>query len=207
VRIYLLRHGETEWNRLGRWQGRGDSPLTSLGVAQAKAYASLLARELGDPAAAALVTSPLGRARQTGAILRAAIPFAPDRCSESELLAEMSMGIWEGLTRAEVEARFPGALAQRDVDKWSYRIPQGESLALVQARAERWLRAQPPAEELVVVGHGMLSRVLRGTFLGLASAATLELPSHAHGQVYLLEGAGCRVLEVEVPSAPPTATG
>jgi broad specificity phosphatase PhoE len=202
MRIYLLRHGETEWNRLGRWQGRADSPLTPLGVAQAKAYAGVLRRELGDPASAWLVTSPLGRARQTGAILREALHFAPERCSESELLAEHDMGLWEGLGRADVDAKFPGEYARRDADKWSYVMPQGESYAHVHARAMRWLLAQRPGEVLVVVAHGMLSRVLRGAFLGLAGPATLELPSHSHGQLYVLEASGCRVLEAEVPPLP-----
>lgn len=199
MRIYLLRHGETEWNRLGRWQGRADSPLTQLGVAQARAYAGLLQRELADPASAWLVTSPLGRARQTGAILREVLPFAADRCSESELLAEHDMGLWEGLSRADVDVKFPGEYARRDSEKWSYVMPQGESYAHVQARATRWLLAQRPGELLVVVAHGMLSRVLRGAFLGLAGHATLELASHSHGQLYVLEGSSCRVLEVEVP--------
>ncbi len=202
MRIYLLRHGETEWNHAGRWQGRRDSPLTPLGVAQAKAYAALLARELRDPAKAWLVTSPLGRARQTGALLREQIPFLPERCSESELLVEYHMGLWEGLTRAEVEAGFPGELARRESAKWTHAMPGGESFADVQARALRWLRAQSSGETLVVVAHGMLSRALRGAFLGLAGPATLELPSHAHGQLYLLEDARCRALEVEVPSLP-----
>ena len=199
MRLYLLRHGETEWNRLGRLQGRGDSPLTPLGVAQAKACGRLLAREIGDAARACLVTSTLGRARQTGEILRTELGFAPERCGESELLAEHDMGLWEGLTQAEIEARFPGERARREADKWGYVVPQGESYERVQARVERWLGAQKPGAVLVVVAHGMTNRVLRGTFLRLASSAILELPGHVHGQICVLEGASCRVLQAEVP--------
>jgi probable phosphoglycerate mutase len=202
MRIYLLRHGETEWNLRGRLQGRGDSPLTPLGVAQAEACAEILAKELADPPAASLITSPLGRARQTGAILRARLPFAPERCGESELLVEHDMGAWEGLTPDEIDARFPGERTRRDADKWSYVVPQGESYSLVQARAQRWLGAQRRGEVLVVVAHSILSRGLRGAFLRLAAAATLELPGHRHGQIYLLEGAGCTLLQAEVAAVP-----
>jgi broad specificity phosphatase PhoE len=67
---YLLRHGETEWNRVSRKQGRGDSPLTSLGVRQVEAYARLLAQETSGCARVQLVTSPLGRARASAEIIR-----------------------------------------------------------------------------------------------------------------------------------------
>lgn len=201
MRLFVLRHGETEWNRVGRLQGHGDSPLTPLGVAQASACARLLASELGDPAHAWLVASPLGRARQTAEILRAEIPFQPERCSESKLLAEHHMGRWEGLTWAEIEQRFPGEQDRRRADKWGYVVPGGESYALLHARLEPWLRAQRQGETVVVVAHAMVSRVLRGTFLGLAAPALVELPNHGHGQICVLEGAGCRVLQAEVPPA------
>lgn len=192
--LYLLRHGETEWNRAGRWQGRGDSPLTSLGVAQARAYGEWLAARV-DPARTRLVTSPLGRARRTAEIIAQRLALPAPAFAEEPLLAEHHFGLWEGHTSAEVEVRFPGEQDRRRADRWSYVIPGGESYALVHARILTWAARQPFDRPLIVVTHEMVSRVLQGFLRDLPREQTLEL-RHAHGRLFHF--ANVRLVSVDV---------
>lgn len=104
--IYLLRHGETVWNTLGRFQGQLDSPLTRLGIEQADAVAGLLRAEIaGDAQSFEMQVSPLGRARETAARVQRLLPLAR---REDARLMEVSVGCWDGLTRFEIDMEFPG---------------------------------------------------------------------------------------------------
>ncbi len=154
--LLLLRHGETEWNRVGRLQGRDDSPLTARGLAQADA----LARTCAGFGVTRLIASPLGRARTTAERIAAAcgVPFAL-----RDGLAEMSFGACAGLTLDEVRARFPVLLDERERDRWNHRWPEGEGYADVLPRAlaalaaDRPLATTPPT---VVVAHQSVNRAL-----------------------------------------------
>lgn len=103
--IVMVRHGETDWNRHNRFQGHADPPLNATGREQAHA----LAAELSAEAFAAAYASPLRRAAETAAILAGALQLeaVPD-----ESLMEVDVGSWSGLTRTEVEARFPEGFAR-----------------------------------------------------------------------------------------------
>lgn len=101
TRILLVRHGESEWNAAGRWQGQADPPLSVEGRAQA-ARAASVARGLVDR----VVASDLVRAHDTGRIIAAALEIA-DVGVEPDL-RERDIGAWSGLTMAEVEAGWPG---------------------------------------------------------------------------------------------------
>ena len=98
--IALVRHGETDWNRDNRFQGHADPPLNDIGRAQARTLAS----ELSSRSFAAAYTSPLRRAAETAAILADALRLEP--LLDASLM-EVDVGSWSGLTRTEVEARFP----------------------------------------------------------------------------------------------------
>src|SRR4051812_23303135 len=104
--IFLVRHGETEWNRSRRYQGWSDSPLTTGGIAQAKAIGKRL-WALPEAAAAEIVASPLRRARRTAEIIAECLGRPePLRCDER--LKEISLGSWDGLHRNEIAALAPG---------------------------------------------------------------------------------------------------
>ena len=106
--IYLVRHGETEWNRAGRMQGQRDSPLTTRGEDQARRVGLALARPIGAGDGFAMVASPLGRTLRTAAIIRAAMGLAPDGCPTDDRFMEITWGAWDGLTRDEIDAGEPG---------------------------------------------------------------------------------------------------
>jgi probable phosphoglycerate mutase len=103
--ILLARHGETDWNRENRFQGHADPPLNETGRAQAAQLATALAAE----PLAAVYSSPLRRAFETAQILAAPHGLVP---VPVDALREVDVGSWEGLTRAEIEERFPEQFAR-----------------------------------------------------------------------------------------------
>jgi probable phosphoglycerate mutase len=103
--ILLARHGETDWNRENRFQGHADPPLNETGRAQAAQLATALAAE----PLAAVYSSPLRRAFETAQILAAPHGLEP---VPVDALREVDVGSWEGLTRAEIEERFPEQFAR-----------------------------------------------------------------------------------------------
>lgn len=187
VEIWLVRHGETEWNVEGRRQGRMDSPLTPRGVEQARAAGRELRRLLGERPDVAIESSPLGRARVTAEIVCRELGLPESRIVVQPLLAELHQGAWEGLTPPEIDARLPGARAERERDKWSYAFAGGESYADVFERARAWLDALEPGTATIAVTHEMLSRTLQGVYAGYGREAMLAL-SHPHGRILRLAG-------------------
>ena len=174
--IYLVRHGETEWNRAGRVQGHLDSPLTARGEDQAKRVGRTLARLIGAGDGFAMVSSPLGRVLHTAAIIRAEMGLAPGDCPTDDRLKEITWGAWDGLTRDEIDAGDPGAMARRLQNHWDFVPPGGgESYAMVAERVGDWLDDVAQGQRLVVFAHGTLGRVLRGVYAGLTEAETLAL--------------------------------
>jgi broad specificity phosphatase PhoE len=123
----FIRPGETDWNRNGRWQGWVASPLSELGRRQAEALAKYIRHvELG-----VLYTSTLRRALQTVELLR---PGLNCPVVEDYRLNERGVGLWQGLTIAEMQAWYPEDYARLMADKEHFRIPEGESRADVRQR-------------------------------------------------------------------------
>ena len=114
--IVMVRHGETDWNRERRFQGRADQPLNEAGRGQARELAELLH---GEPVSA-LYTSPLQRARETAEILAANFGLRPQPL---DALLEIDVGAWEGLTIEEVRAAYPG----RADEDWRSGWDEGET--------------------------------------------------------------------------------
>jgi probable phosphoglycerate mutase len=149
TRLLLLRHGQTEHSAQRRYSGRGDLPLTELGQRQAAAAAARLARTDG---VAAVVSSPLLRARQTAQPVADALG-APLKVHDG--LIETDFGAWEGLTFAEASARDP-ELHARWLTDTSVVPPGGESMDAVHRRVRRvrdQLIAEYGAATLIVVSH------------------------------------------------------
>jgi broad specificity phosphatase PhoE len=172
--IFLVRHGETEWNRVRRYQGWLDSPLTTRGIAQAAAIGRRL-RTIPEAATAAIVASPIGRARRTAELIQAELPEA-GTIAYDDRLREISLGTWDGLDYREIDARAPEIFAGAESRwEWYFHTPGGETYDGFAGRVSEWLDA---AEKriLIVVTHGVVTRVLRGLYAGLPRAAALRLP-------------------------------
>ena len=183
--IYLLRHGETKWNRAGRIQGHRDSPLTDRGRTQAWATGERLRRLIADWPDFRLIASSLGRCRETAGLVAGALGYDVGQIELEPRLREHGYGRWEGLTWDEAAAQDPDVTRARAVDRWGVNVPDGESYALVAARVSAWLADLPAGSRLVVVGHGCAGRILRGVYAGLARADIQGLPE-AHTDIHRL---------------------
>ena len=173
--MFVALHGQTEWNRDGRVQGRLDSPLTETGRRQAVTAARILADQNLVPGTYEIVCSPLGRTRETARIIAAELGFDVSTIRTEERLKEVSLGQWEGYTYAEVQARWPDRIAGSNRYNWYFRSPDGETCDDVARRLKGWLEAHAHQDRLVIVTHGVASRVLRGLYGGLAMEDALQL--------------------------------
>ena len=190
--LYVLRHGETEWNREHRFQGRRDSPLTERGRNQARAYGLALRRALGE-VVPDLVSSPLGRAVETMRLACAAAGWPAENCRLDPDLQEIAIGDYEGLTRAEIPD-FDALLARHAAfDSFFFHCPGGESWDEVVARLDRALARLDPAAETIVFVHGVSGKLLRGRALGLDRAATLALDHPQDAFYRIAQGAAERL--------------
>lgn len=196
-RLLVLRHGQSEWNAEGRWQGQADPPLSALGEEQAREAA----KRLVGVVFSVLVSSHLRRARRTAEILAEAVGL--EVVVEPEL-QEIHVGDWTGLTRVEINARWPGELADWSEGR-SESPPGGESRFLLAERASASLRraaaAAPAGERLLVVTHGALIRHLDRS-LGLAPESMPNLG----GRWYRAGGNGALVPGERVSLADPEDT-
>ena len=181
--IYLVRHGETTWNRVGRQQGHDDSPLTETGIEQARAAGRVLQRAIPNIHDVCIETSPLGRARQTAFIVSEILGLDPNAVLVTPLLIEHHLGNWQGLTHAEIDARYPGALQAREERKWDYVVSGGESYALVAERARQWLESKRHAPITIAVTHAIISRTLQGAYGGFTPSETVNR-SHRQDRIY-----------------------
>jgi broad specificity phosphatase PhoE len=169
-RVFLLRHGETEWSRTGRHTGRTDVPLTERGRELAKTAGPLLRDLLGDGPPALVLTSPRSRARDTAELAG----FTPDGVDER--LAEWDYGDHEGRTTPQIRETVP------DWTVWTHPCPGGETAEQVAARADTVLadvRARAGDRDAVLVGHGHFSRVLVARWVGLPATEGVRFAMEA----------------------------
>lgn len=176
--VVLVRHGETEWARLGRHTGRTDLPLTDTGRDQAR----ILGRHLAGRSFALVLTSPLARAVET-----AALAGFPDAIVEPDL-CEWDYGALEGRTTVEIADEIPGWRI------WTGPWPDGETIDEVAARADRVIArilAPDVRGDTLLVSHGHLLRVLTARWLRQPPAegrrfalgtATLGVLGWEHGE-------------------------
>jgi probable phosphoglycerate mutase len=175
AQLYLLRHGETEWSKVGRHTGRTDIPLTDAGRQRAAQVAPLLTAVTFG----LVLCSPLSRARDTAALAG----LTPDGYDDE--LLEWDYGVYEGRTTADIRAE--KGMPQWVI--WDDPIPGGERPADVGARAGRVLdRVQPmltSGRNVMLAAHGHFLRILTATYLGLPPA---------DGRMFALDAGGVSVL-------------
>ena len=132
--IYLIRHGETTWNRSGRLQGQADSPLTLKGTQQIEAVSNTLKNYLKNQSLT-FWASPLGRTQQTAAIMCDIIGVDFEHINFDERLKEITLGARDGYPSWDaLKNDFPEDMANREKDPWNYRHPKGESSQMVLER-------------------------------------------------------------------------
>jgi broad specificity phosphatase PhoE len=158
IRILLIRHGETDWNRNGRFQGRSDLALNQKGRDQAHA----LALALKDESLTAIYSSPLTRALETASFIKDFHPSVP--LFEEEGLVEMNLGEFEGMEAQRWVVEYPDFIKRWRDTPASIAMPGGESLQEVQTRAirtlERITSRYPSESTLLLCSHNFVNRTL-----------------------------------------------
>jgi len=186
--LLLARHGETDWNREGRWQGQTNTSLNERGREQARA----LAAQLGDEDIVAVYASDLDRAVETAEIVAAACGGLP--VHRDPRLRELEFGDWEGLTTAEIEVRFPDEVARWRADGGAAGS-NGESYAQMGERvvaALEEIAAAHAGETVLVILHGGPIRGLLAHAAGITYDEQRRLRGHL---------ANCDVVRVAVERA------
>ncbi len=201
TRVLLVRHGQSEWNAVGRWQGQADPPLSDTGRAQARSAA----RSLG--ALDAVFASDLQRATETAMIIAGELGVGPVVVDPD--LRERDAGEWSGLTRAEIEERYPGYLGSTpSCAAGAERRPPGwepdDSVLERALRALATIGEAVDGGDVLAVTHGGLIYVVEG-HLG---QDRIERLANGAGRWVVVDGdrltLGDRVLLVDDDEAPIT---
>ncbi len=188
--VYLVRHGETEWNLTGRRQGQLDSPLSESGMMEVQRTAKRIESLPVD----GVFSSPLGRAISTAQTYAHALDQAITALDD---LRELDHGDMAGMTNEEIERAFPGELARRSRGKYEWRFPNGESYADADLRAASALRqvAESGSSRPLVVTHEMIARMLLLNLLTLEPKEALTL-GLLHGVIYRVHVESKTVIEI-----------
>lgn len=193
TRLLIVRHGQTDWNISGRFQGQTDIPLNATGHKQAHS----LARRLAAEPLAAIYASDLQRAWLTADTIHQALP-RDGRCPliAEPRLREMCFGEWEGLTYNEIQERCPGLLRRWESDLEHISPPAGETLLDMAARVQsayQVILAAHPGRSVLLVAHGGPLQTLIAQALGmppgrfwqihLSNASLSELNVYSEGAI------------------------
>jgi phosphoserine phosphatase len=184
MKIYLIRHGESEWNRTSRFTGRQDVRLSALGQEQARR----VARRLEKVSLTAIYTSPLQRARETANAIGKLKRLPVQLCDG---LAEIHHGLWEGLTVEQVTEQFPKELENWRRTPHAVKMPAGESIGQAAERAGAALNELVRAHDqgaLVICSHEVILQVI--------VLQALDLPLEHYGK-WCFENAALSLLERE----------
>ncbi|EJE4209347.1 histidine phosphatase family protein [Vibrio parahaemolyticus] len=176
-RIFVLRHGETEFNADKKLQGHCNSSLTSKGSDQARRVGTTL-KQYVENRPFRVYSSTLGRALQTSQIVCEELNYSYENLNKEPRLKEFSLGEWEQRTIPSLEQEIPNLLAQND---WYLQAPNCETYESVRERLSSWLSDVAHDEDIVVVSHGLTGIVLRGLLLGMdyAQVWQQDLPQDA----------------------------
>ena len=200
--LFLVRHGQSEWNRIGRIQGRSESPLTALGREQARALGRLLRSALPDPGID-IVASPLSRAFETAAIIAGELGRTVDDVRTDRRIIDFNLGILSGYPGWDaVAADHPELARLRLEDPVHFHPPGGESGADVLDRAGAFLAEREAAgRDTLVLCHGVINKFMRAAARGITGGDIIAL-GEDQDVVYRLDGATETELRADRRSPP-----
>jgi len=163
LNLYIVRHGETEWNKRGIMQGHLNSDLTNLGKNQAKK----LSKSLSHINFEAVYTSTLSRAINTTQII---LGNKENKIIQSELIKEIDMGIWQGMEKQIVNKNYPEHIENfwKNPHKYDYNLIKGESYSALYNRVQIFLNSIYDKFEngnILIVSHGVTIKAILNTIL------------------------------------------
>jgi broad specificity phosphatase PhoE len=175
--LWLVRHGQTDWNLEGRYQGGADTPMNASGISQVQGIISRLQKIHFD----ALYTSHLQRAYRSAEILAQALGL---EIIVDERLREISMGEWEGMLFTDIKQQYPSDIEERQRSPLSFRPPGGETVGEVAERmaaAADDISRQFPGGVVLLVSHGLALSTLFCQATGLSFDDVFHInPDNAH---------------------------
>lgn len=159
--IYIVRHGQTEWNLLGKTQGHGNSDLTPKGIEQAELLADSMIKYPIDY----IYSSDLGRAYQTAEIIGNKLNIEVEK---TEALREMNFGTWEGRIIKDIIEEDPELYKMWRNEPHLAKIPQGETLSQIKERTDAFIKEineKYDGKHIVLVTHSLCARIMLLSFL------------------------------------------
>ena len=197
--LILIRHGESEWNRAGRIQGQINSPLTDLGINQAKAIRDYLSGIIINQQLE-IYTSPLDRALQTAEIIAQGIDYPSSKIIIEERLNDFNLGEISGTFGWDKVAEiFPEQAKLRLEDPMRFHPSGGESGAAFEARLRSLLEELMGDGTLkLMVSHGIVNKFIRGILKNLSGKEMVEL-GESQNTIYRLEQG--EEIEIKIPPA------
>jgi glucosyl-3-phosphoglycerate phosphatase len=185
TRLLIVRHGETDWNREGRWQGHAGPGLNELGLRQAAAIAARLVHD----SPVLLVSSDLARATETAAVIGERTQL---QARLDPRFREVDVGEWSSLTRAEVAERYPEAYRQWEHGR-NAGYPGGETFEQLQERCQAALDDLLEGDAggaIVLVAHGGSIRAMIGSVLDLDAGRRRQLATGRNCSLSVIESRG-----------------
>lgn len=164
MKLILVRHGESEWNRINRYQGQNDPPLSELGRKQAEA----IAKRLSDEQIAVIFTSPLLRAAHTGDAIASFHPSIP--VIREHAITEIDHGDWSGCYASDIAARWPDGLREWRETPTRSQMPNGESFSNVLKRVLDFrdrIVSEYAGKTVVIAAHDVIVKILAADALGM----------------------------------------
>ena len=160
--FYIVRHGETDWNILGKTQGHGNSNLTEKGIEQATTLAESMSKYPIDY----IYSSDLGRAVETANILADVLNL---EVNETNALREMGFGVWEGLLMDEIKENYADMYSIWRNTPHLFDVPGGETLSIIQDRVDEFIKEineKYDNKHILLVSHSVTVRVILLSCLG-----------------------------------------
>lgn len=169
--IYLLRHGQTQFNAEHRLQGQCDSSLTLQGRQQAQAVGQALAKQIADINDWTMISSPLGRAVETAQYVAAELGYPLQQIQTDPRIQEVALGEWEHAVAPTIKAAHPEFNEMKD---WFFQAPGCEPYEQVVQRVGSWLADPALPQRLIVISHGLTGTILRGVLANMSYQQTWQ---------------------------------
>ena len=188
--IIIVRHGQTYWNLEKRKQGHGNSKLTEKGKKQALKIAKYFNKNNLNLNNFILYSSPLKRVIDYAKIVNRNLNhkfILKKKLNLFDELKEHKFGLWEGKSDKEIEELFPDQIKKRKLNKWHYKIPQGESYEILYKRVKKFINKRIKFKKnYVIFTHDMVSRVFRGYLMKYKKEKILN-SEHKNNSIFICD--------------------
>ena len=188
--IIIVRHGQTYWNLEKRKQGHKNSKLTEKGKKQALKIAKYFNKNNLNLNNFILYSSPLKRVIDYAKIVNRNLNhkfILKKKLNLSDELKEHKFGLWEGKSDKEIEELFPDQIKKRKLNKWHYKIPQGESYEILYKRVKKFINKRIKFKKnYVIFTHDMVSRVFRGYLMKYKKEKILN-SKHKNNSIFICD--------------------